>query len=67
MQTTLSLYAAYEVPAIHIEVAFNKKLAIMKENLHTEYILFIYSDVTLNKKPPIMNQNLCIFFFLLLL
>ena len=40
-----------------------KKLAIMKENLHTKYIPFTYNDVTLNKKPPITKQNLHIFFF----
>ena len=42
------------------EVTFNKKSAIMKENLHTKYTPFTYNDVMLNEKPPIMKQNLCI-------
>ena len=44
------------------EVAFNKKLSIMKENIHTKYTSFTYKYVTLNEKLPIMKQNLCIFF-----
>ena len=47
------------------EVAFNKKSAIMKENLHTKDTPFTYNDVTLNKKPAIMKQNLHIFFFVM--
>ena len=47
------------------EVAFNKKLAITKENLHTKYTPFTYNDVTLNEKPPMTKQNLHIFFFII--
>ena len=45
------------------EVTFNKKSAIMKENLCTKYTPFTYKYITLNEKPPIMRQNLHIFFF----
>ena len=47
------------------KVAFNKKSAIRRENLHTKYTPFAYNDVTLNEKLPIMKQNLCIFFFII--
>ena len=47
------------------KVAFNEKLAIMKENLHTKYTPFTYNDVALNEKVPLMKQNLCIFFFII--
>ena len=40
------------------KVAFNKKLAITKENLHTKYTPFTYNDVTLNEKLSITKQNL---------
>ena len=46
------------------KVTFNKKLAIMKENIHTKYTPFTYKYVTLNEKPPLMKQNLHIFFSL---
>ena len=46
------------------EVAFNKKSAIMKENLYTKYTAFTYNDIALNGKLPIMKQNLHIFFSL---
>ena len=46
------------------EVAFNKKLAITKENLHTKYTPFTYNDITLNEKPHITKQILCISFSL---
>ena len=46
------------------EVAFNEKLAIIKENLHTKYFPFTYNDVALDEKPPIMKENLHIFFSL---
>ena len=55
METTLN--SAYN------KVAFNEKLAITKENLHTKYTLFIYKHIALNEKPPITKQNLRIFFF----
>ena len=44
---------------------FIKKLAIMKENLHTKYSPFTYKYVALNEKPPIMKQNHHIFFFVI--
>ena len=59
MRSKSTLNSVYNV------VAFNKKLAITKENLHTKYTPFIYNDITLNKKPPIMKQNLCIVFFII--
>ena len=46
------------------KVAFNEKLAIMKENLCTKYTPFTHKHIALNKKPPLMKQNLCIFFLL---
>ena len=45
------------------DVAFNEKLSITKENIHTKYISFTYKYVALNKKPPITKQYLRIFFF----
>ena len=45
------------------EVAFNKKSAIMKENLCTKYTPFTYKYIVLNENPPITKQNLYIFFF----
>ena len=47
-----------------LKSAFNEKLAIMKENLHTKYIPFTYNDVALDENLPIMKQNLGIFFFI---
>ena len=47
------------------EVAFNKILPIMKENLSTKYTPFTYKYITLNEKPPITKQNLHIFFFII--
>ena len=47
------------------KVAFNEKLAIMKENLHIKYTPFTYNDIALNEKLPIMKQNLCIFFLVI--
>ena len=47
------------------EVAFNEKLAITKESLHTKYTPFTYKYIALNEKPPIMKQNPCIFFFII--
>ena len=44
------------------KVAFNKKLAIMKENLHNKYTPYTYKYIALNEKPPITKQNLRIFF-----
>ena len=44
------------------EVPFNKKAAIMKENLRTKYFPITYNDITLNKKLPTTKENLCIFF-----
>ena len=41
-----------------------KKLAIMKENLHTKYFPLTYNDIALNKKLSIMKENLHIFFSL---
>ena len=55
-------YVQITLNSAYNEVTFNKKLAIMKENLPTKYTLFTYDDVALNKKPPIMKQNLHIFF-----
>ena len=34
------------------EVTFNKKSAIMKENIHTKYTPFTYKYIALNKMPP---------------
>ena len=45
-----------------MEVAFNAKSAITKENLHTKYTPFTSNDVALNEKL-ITKQNLCILFF----
>ena len=50
--------------SIYNKVAFNKKLAIMKENLCTKYFSFTYKYIALNKKPPITKANLHIFFLL---
>ena len=47
------------------KVAFNEKLAIMKENLCTKCTPFTYKYIALNEKPPITKQNLCIFFFII--
>ena len=47
------------------KVAFNEKLAITKENIHTRYTPFTYKYIALHEKPPIMKQNLCIFFFVI--
>ena len=47
------------------KVAFNEKLAIMKENLHTKYTPFTYKYIVLNEKLPITKQNLHIFFFVI--
>ena len=55
----------YTLNSAYNEVAFNEKLAMMKENLHTKYTPFTYNDITLNEKLPIMKQNLCIFFFII--
>ena len=46
------------------EVAFNKKLPIMKENFSTKYTPFTYKYIALNEKSHITKQNLCIFFFI---
>ena len=54
----LTLNSAYN------EVTFNKKLAIMKENLRTKYTPFTYMYIVLNENPPITKQNLHIFFSL---
>ena len=48
-----------------MEVAFNKKSAITKENLHTKYSPFTYNDVALNEKPSVTRENLHILFFVL--
>ena len=55
----------YTLNSTYNRIAFNEKLAIMKENLHTKYTPFTYNDIDLNKKPPIMKQNLHIFFFVI--
>ena len=39
----------------YIEVAFNEKSAITKENLCTKYTPFTYKYIALNKKLPIMS------------
>ena len=57
--TTSTLNSTYN------EVTFNKKSAIMKENLCTRCTPFTYKYTALNKKPPIAKQNLCIFFFVI--
>ena len=56
-------YILYTLNSAYNKVTFNKKSAIMEENLHNKYTPFTYNDITLNKKPPITKQNLCIFFF----
>ena len=48
--------------SIYNKVTFNKKSAIMKENLCTKYFPFTYKYVTFNEKPPIMKENLHTFF-----
>ena len=48
--------------SIYNKVAFNEKLAVMKENLCTKYYPFTYKYVALNEKPPVTKENLCIFF-----
>ena len=54
----------YTLNSAYKKVAFNKKLAITKENLYTKYTLFTYKYIALNEKLPITKQNLCIFFLL---
>ena len=44
------------------EVAFNKKLPIMKENLCTKYTPFTYKYIALNEKLPITKQISAYFF-----
>ena len=53
---------AITLNSVYNKVAFNEKSAIVKENLHTKYILFTYNDINLNKKLPVMRQNLHICF-----
>ena len=47
------------------EVTFNKKSAIMKENICTKYTTNTYKYVVPNEKLLIMKQNLHIFFFVI--
>ena len=54
----------YTLNSAYIEVTFNEKPAITKENPHTKYTPFTYNDVALNEKPPITKHNLRIFYFL---
>ena len=56
---------SYTLNSVYIEVTFNEKLAIMKENLCTKYFPFTYKYVTLNEKLPIVKENLHIFFFVI--
>ena len=56
---------SYTLKSAYIEVTFNEKLAIMKENLHIKYTTFTYNDIALNEKPPIMKQNLKHIFFII--
>ena len=58
-----ALVKMHTLNSAYNEVAFNEKLAIMKENLHTKYTPFTYNDIFLNEKPPIMKQNLHVLFF----
>ena len=57
-------YTIYTLNSAYNKVAFNEKLAITKENIHTKYTQFTYKYVALHKKLPIMKQNLCILFSL---
>ena len=56
------VYSFHVHNSTYNEVAFNEKLAITKENLHTKYTPFTYNDVALNEKSPITKENLRIFF-----
>ena len=63
-ENSIYLISANTLNSACQKVAFNKKSAITKENLHTKYTPFTYNDITLNEKPPIMKQNLHIVFSL---
>ena len=61
---TLWPYKPSTLNSTYNEVIFNKKSAIMKENVCTKYTTYTYKYVALNEKLPITKQNLHIFFLL---
>ena len=60
-----SIYSTHTLNSTYNKVTFNKKSAIMKENLSTKYAPFTYKYISLNEKLPITKQNLHIFFFVI--